>query len=290
MALTGRWAMVDISVAEELQKADELRQRGVISQQEFDTYKAKLLGSSEMGVSGSASPPPPPPPIAPPVVGGFERGGLGGAFSRVTEAASGALTDPGGYYQEHQKGIDEAAGAGLIAEGLGVVPGRRWRVHGLWTVGVFFGGLLILIGWGLMQIGKVPTSYTGVTTASVTALNSTSSTDANGATTLSCQPAAMFTVAHKAYLVTSTETQSPCHTSIGSTVTVVYQPSNPANAEMKPSHVPSIIPWALMVIGGLAILGLIIRLIIRLGMVGSGAALLYKGIKKDPKKPSISTT
>jgi len=40
----------------------------------------------------------------------------------------------------------------------------------------------------------------------------------------------------------------------------------------------------------LAILGLIIRLIIRLGMVGSGAALLYKGVKKDPKKPSISTT
>lgn len=283
--------MADISVADELQKADDLRQRGVISQQEFDAYKAKLLGSSELtGVSGSTSPPPPPPPTGtPPVAGGFGRGGLGGSFSQVSEAASGALRDPGGYYQEHKKGIDEAAGAGLIAEGLGFVPGRRWRVHGLWTLGVFFGCLLILIGWGLMQIGKVPASYTGVAIATVTALNSASSTDANGATTLSCQPTAMFTVAHRAYTVTSTEAQSPCHTSIGSTVTVVYQPSNPANAEMKPGRVPAIISWALVVIGCLAILGLIIRFIIKLGMVGGGAALLYKGIKKDRRPSNIAT-
>lgn len=58
--------MADISVADELQKADELRKRGAISQQAFDAYKAKLLGSPEVsGVSGSASPPPPRPDGAP---------------------------------------------------------------------------------------------------------------------------------------------------------------------------------------------------------------------------------
>jgi len=61
--------MAEIDVVDELQKADELRQRGILSQQEFDAYKAKLSGSSEViGVSGSASPPPPAPSETPPNV------------------------------------------------------------------------------------------------------------------------------------------------------------------------------------------------------------------------------
>lgn len=52
--------MRDIPGVDELQKADELRQRGVISQQEFDAYKAELLAASNMvGDSSSASTPPP---------------------------------------------------------------------------------------------------------------------------------------------------------------------------------------------------------------------------------------
>jgi len=64
--------MTGITTADELQEADSLRQRGVISQEEFDTFKAKLMGSPEVaGVSDSASPPPPPPeiPAAPPTMG-----------------------------------------------------------------------------------------------------------------------------------------------------------------------------------------------------------------------------
>lgn len=54
--------MADIIVDREIQKAVELRQRGVLSQQEFDAYKAKLLGSSEVtGVSGSVPAPTPSP-------------------------------------------------------------------------------------------------------------------------------------------------------------------------------------------------------------------------------------
>lgn len=40
--------MAELNVADELQKLDELRQRGVISQQEFDAYKTKVLGSSQV--------------------------------------------------------------------------------------------------------------------------------------------------------------------------------------------------------------------------------------------------
>lgn len=268
--------MTEISLADQLQKLDELRQRGVISQQEFDAFKVQLL------VSGSAAPSPPPTAVPPPPAP-IGAAPVGGAFSRVAEATSGALKDPGGYYQEHKKGIDEAAGAGLIAEGLGVVPGR-WRVHGLWFLGLFFGALLVFIGWGLMNKGKVPASYTGIASATVTALNATSSTDSNGATTTSCQPTATFVVAHKAYTVTSSETQSPCHSSIGSTVTVDYQPSNPANAMMKPVLVPATISWTLVVLGCLAILSVIIRFIRTIAMLGGGAALLYKGVKKDKRQ------
>ncbi len=281
--------MAEITVLDELEKADELRQRGVISQQEFDAFKAKLLGSSEgAGVAVSASPPPPPaapppppPTAAPQVPGGVEREGLGGAFTRATEAASGAVSNPGGFYQEHKKGVDEAAGAGLIAGGLGILPGR-WRVHGGIIFGLIVGFLLVVIGFALTNVGNVPASYTGVARASVTALNlSTSPSGTNGQTMTSCQPTATFAVAGKAYSVTSTSSQSPCHVSVGSTVTVDYQPSNPANAMMKPSRVPSIIPWALIVVGFLAIIGSIVHFFTRAAEVAGGAVLLYKGRKKD---------
>jgi len=283
--------MAEITVLDELEKADELRQRGVISQQEFDAFKAKLLGSSEgAGVAVSASPPPPPaapppppppPRAAPQVPGGFEREGLGGAFTRATEAASGAVSNPGGFYQEHKKGVDEAAGAGLIAGWLDILPGR-WRVHGGIIFGLIVGFLLVVIGFALFNVGKVPAPYTGVASARVTALNlSTSPSGTNGQTVTSCDPTATFAVAGKAYSVTRTSSQSPCPVSVGSIVTVVYQPSDPAIAMMKPSRVPSIIPWALIVIGFLAIIGSIIRFFTRAAEVAGGAVLLYKGRKKD---------
>lgn len=37
--------MAELSVVDELQRLDELRQRGGMSQQEFDAFKAKLLAS-----------------------------------------------------------------------------------------------------------------------------------------------------------------------------------------------------------------------------------------------------
>ena len=62
--------MAEITVLDELEKADELRQRGIISQQEFDAFKAKLLGSSapaSFSAAVEAAPPPvaplPPPPV-----------------------------------------------------------------------------------------------------------------------------------------------------------------------------------------------------------------------------------
>jgi len=168
-----------------------------------------------------------------------------------------------------------------MAEGLGIAP-RRWRVHGGIVFGLIVGFLMVVIGFALMNVGKVPASYTGAARASVTALNlSTSSPGTNGQTTTSCDPTATFMVAGKAYTVTSTEGQTPCHVSVGSTVTVDYQPSNPANAMMKPSHLPFIIPWALVVLGFLAIIGSIIHFFTRAAEVAGGAVLLYKGIKKD---------
>jgi len=51
--------MTEITTADELQEADSLRQRGVISQEEFDTFKARLLGTS---VTASVSEPEEVPP------------------------------------------------------------------------------------------------------------------------------------------------------------------------------------------------------------------------------------
>lgn len=68
--------MAEITVADELQRADELRERGVISQQEFDAFTARLLASVPVAASGAVetqptvAPLPPPPPshstVAPP--------------------------------------------------------------------------------------------------------------------------------------------------------------------------------------------------------------------------------
>jgi len=54
--------MAEVTVADELEKADELRQRGVISQAEFDAYKARLLGVSEAPDPSASVPPPSPLP------------------------------------------------------------------------------------------------------------------------------------------------------------------------------------------------------------------------------------
>ena len=62
---------------------------------------------------------------------------------------------------------------------------------------------------------------------------------------------------------------------------VDHQPSNPANAMIKPSQVPPIIPWALLVLGFLAIIGSVVHFFTRAAELAGGAALLYKGIKKD---------
>jgi|GEM_PF-3095816 len=89
--------MAQITVADELDKADELRQRGVISQEEFDAFKVRLLGlpatptapaageapppvvapaapASTPGLTGALpQPPPEPAPPAPPT-GGHQAG------------------------------------------------------------------------------------------------------------------------------------------------------------------------------------------------------------------------
>jgi hypothetical protein len=58
--------MAEITVADELQKADELRERGVISQQEFDAFTARLLASVPVAVSGAVETPPTGAPLPPP--------------------------------------------------------------------------------------------------------------------------------------------------------------------------------------------------------------------------------
>ena len=66
--------MAEINVVDELQRADELRQRGVISQQEYESFQARLTSSPEhtggSAVPGGVAPPLPPPPPPPP--GGAE--------------------------------------------------------------------------------------------------------------------------------------------------------------------------------------------------------------------------
>jgi hypothetical protein len=98
--------MADITVVDELQKADQLRQRGVISQQAFDSLKARLLTSSApagLFVAGGTPPPaaapvsplppprpagappetpPPKPPPSPPTAAPLSRSTTGPRFWR----------------------------------------------------------------------------------------------------------------------------------------------------------------------------------------------------------------
>jgi hypothetical protein len=183
--------------------------------------------------------------------------------------------DPGGFYHQHEKGINEAGGAALLAEGLGVMPrvgrGNGGPISAL--IGVVVGIVFVVSGFFIMSSAKPPAGETATAIGTVSALNMVGST---------CSPNATFVVAGKTYTAAAASVSSSgsCSIGVGSAITVYYNPSNPTMASVKASSFTKMFGLLFMGVGAIFAVGMAIRFVIKLGEVGAGGALLLKGLRQ----------
>ena len=177
--------------------------------------------------------------------------------------------DPGGFYHQHEKGINEAGGAALLAEGLGVMP-RVGRGNG-GPISALIG--VVVSGFFIMSSAKPPAGETATAIGTVSALNMVGST---------CSPNATFVVAGKTYTAAAASVSSSgsCSIGVGSAITVYYNPSNPTMASVKASSFTKMFGLLFMGVGAIFAVGMAIRFVIKLGEVGAGGALLLKGLRQ----------
>ncbi len=198
-------------------------------------------------------------------------------------------------YHEHQRGIDTAAGIGLLADGaignpLDMIRGDRrkpGRITGSLTT-IFAGAIFVAVGIFLGHYTSIPAKMTATASGSIEALNPLTqsvsatrppavggglpSTSVNG-----CRPVAEFVVNGHSYTATLAEPISPCPYSDGEHVTVRYDPSSPSDAQIPSGPmVPRIVPSASIGIGVvLAIVG-VLGLLEAAALIGGGLWFLSK--------------
>jgi hypothetical protein len=256
-----------------------------------DSSQLRWWDGSHWGSATQAKPLAAPPPqgapyqSSPPAAQTTPPTSFGQVLSELGHGVEGATNDPSGFYHGHQKAIDTAGGAALLADGAGVLPGSRHGNPLGALVAIFAGVIFVVAGLFFLTTTKVPSGDTGHAVGTVTQLNLTTSSGSNGSIDTYCQPTARYTVDGTSYTANATTSQSPCGYTVGSQVTVDYDPHAPASAVVAPSTTTKYAPWLFIGIGALVLVLGIFQLITKLAELGAGGFLLYKGIKRDQARP-----